>query len=112
METENAILTETSTRILDSFLVKTKAEMRAVLEDFNNSIDALAAQLIKLDRQEFAALTDAEARFDNRCKESQEERRAFNKHYINEAEKRHEAYLQHVEENRQLRIQEEGGVEA
>ena len=36
METENAILTETSTRILDSFLVKTKAEMRAVLEDLRD----------------------------------------------------------------------------
>ena len=33
METENAILTETSTHILNSFLVKTKAEMRAFLED-------------------------------------------------------------------------------
>ena len=33
METENAILTETSTHILNSFLVKTKAEMRAILED-------------------------------------------------------------------------------
>ena len=36
METENAILTETSTRILDSFLVKTKAEMRSVLEDLRD----------------------------------------------------------------------------
>lgn len=33
MEIENAILTETSTHILNSFLVKTKAEMRAILED-------------------------------------------------------------------------------
>lgn len=33
MEIGNAILTETSTRILNSFLVKTKAEMRANLED-------------------------------------------------------------------------------
>jgi len=33
METEKAILTETSTHILNSFLVKTKAEMRAILED-------------------------------------------------------------------------------
>ena len=33
MEIANAILTEACTRILNSFLVKTKAEMRAFLED-------------------------------------------------------------------------------
>lgn len=88
------------------------AEQRAILEDFNNSINALAVQLIKLERQEHAALTDAEERFDNRCKDNQEERRAINKHYISEAEKLHEAYLQHVEQNRQERESEEGGAEA
>ena len=85
------------------------ANQRAVLEDYNNSIDALKEQLIKLERQEFAALTDAEEKFDNRCKENQEERRAINKHFINEAERLHEAYLQHVEQNRQDRENEEGG---
>lgn len=87
------------------------AEQRSVLEDFNNSINSFAEQLIKLERQEHAALTDAEERFDNRCKENQEERRAINKHYISEAEKLHEAYLQHVEQNRQERESEEGGAE-
>ena len=87
------------------------AEKRAVLEDFNNSINSLAEQLIKLERQEHAALTDAEERFDNRCKDNQAERRAINKHYISEAEKLHEAYLQHVEQNRQERESEEGGVQ-
>lgn len=86
------------------------ANQRAILEDFNNSIDIYAAQLIKLERQEYAALTDAEERFENRCKENQEERRAINKHYINEADKLHEAYLQHVEQNRQERESEEGGA--
>lgn len=85
------------------------AEQRSVLEDFNNSINSFVEQLIKLERQEHAALTDAEERFDNRCKENQEERRAINKHYINEAELLHEAYLQHVEQNRQERESEEGG---
>ena len=87
------------------------AEQRAVLEDFNNSINSLAEQLIKLERQEHAALTDAEERFDNRCKENQEERRAINKHYINKAEELHEAYLQLVEQNRQEREAEEGGAQ-
>ena len=87
------------------------AEQRSVLEDFNNSINSFAEQLIKLERQEHAALTDAEERFDNRCKENQEERRAINKHYISEAEKLHEAYLQHVEQNRQERENEEGGAQ-
>lgn len=87
------------------------ANQRAVLEDYNNSIDALKEQLIKLERQEFAALTDAEEKFDNRCKENQEERRAINKHFINEAERLHDAYLQHVEQNRQDRESEEGGGE-
>ena len=36
MEIANAILTEAGTRILDSFLVKTKAEMRAVLQDLRD----------------------------------------------------------------------------
>lgn len=85
------------------------AEQRSVLEDFNNSINSYVEQLIKLERQEHAALTDAEERFDNRCKENQEERRAINKHYISEVEKLHEAYLQHVEQNRQERESEEGG---
>ena len=85
------------------------AEQRSVLEDFNNSINSYVEQLIKLERQEHAALTDAEERFDNRCKENQEERRAINKHYISEVEKLHEAYLQQVEQNRQEREAEEGG---
>ncbi len=88
------------------------AEHRSVLEDFNNSINSFAEQLIKLERQEHAALTDAEERFDNRCKENQEERRAIYKHYISEAERLHDAYLQHVEQNRQEREAEEGGGEA
>lgn len=87
------------------------AEQRAVLEDFNNSINSLAEQLIKLERQEHAALTDAEERFDNRCKDNQAERRAINKHYINETTRIQEAYLQHVEQNRQEREAEEGGDE-
>ena len=85
------------------------AEQRAVLEDFNNSINSLAEQLNKLERQEHAALTDAEERFDNRCKDNQAERRAINKHYINETTRIQEAYLQHVEQNRQEREAEEGG---
>ena len=85
------------------------AEQRSVLEDFNNSINSFVEQLIKLERQEHAALTDAEERFDNRCKENQEDRRAINKHYISEVEKLHEAYLQQVELNRQERESEEGG---
>lgn len=88
------------------------AEQRSVLEDFNNSINSFVEQLIKLERQEHAALTDAEERFDNRCKENQEDRRAINKHYISEVEKLHEAYLQQVEQNRQERESEEGGAEA
>lgn len=87
------------------------AEQRSVLEDFNNSINSFVEQLIKLERQEHAALTDAEERFDNRCKENQEDRRAINKHYISEVEKLHEAYLQQVEQNRQERESEEGGAE-
>lgn len=87
------------------------AEQRSVLEDFNNSINSFVEQLIKLERQEHAALTDAEERFDNRCKENQEKRRAINKHYISEVEKLHEAYLQHVEQNRQERESEEGGAQ-
>ena len=81
------------------------------LEDFTNRIEALHKQVIGLERQLVCALNDAEAAFDNRCKENQEERRAINKHYISEAEKLHEAYLQHVEQNRQERESEEGGAQ-
>lgn len=84
-------------------------EQIAVLEDFNNSINSLAEQLIKLERQEHAALTDAEERFDNRCKDNQSERRAINKHYINETTRLQGTYLQHVEQNRLEREAEEGG---
>lgn len=76
-----------------------------------SELEKLRTSRIKLDRQEQDALADAENRFENRCKDGQEERRAINKHYINEAEKLHEAYLQIVEENRQLREAEEGGAE-
>lgn len=72
-------------------------------------LENLRTTRAKLDRQEQDALDDAESRFEARLKDGQEERRAINKHYINESEKLHEAYLQHVEENRQLRIAEEGG---
>ena len=72
-------------------------------------LENLRTSRAKLDRQEQDALDDAETRFEARLKDGQEERRAINKHYINEADKLHETYLQHVEENRQLRIQEEGG---
>ena len=82
-----------------------------VLDEFNNAIDDLAKQLIKLERQEQAALTDAEDRFDERCKTNQEERRAINKHYINETTRLHDEYLQHVEQNRQEREAEEGGAQ-
>lgn len=74
-----------------------------------SELENLRTSRIKLDRQEQDALADAENRFENRCKDGQEERRAINKHYINEAEKLHEAYLQIVEENRQMREAEEGG---
>ena len=82
------------------------------LDTLTSQIEALQAQHIKLERQEHEAMADAEKRFDSRCKDNQEERRAINKHYINEAEKLHEAYLQHVEQNRQERESEEGGDEA
>lgn len=72
-------------------------------------LEQLRARRITLDRQEHDAMADAEKSFDNRCKENQEERRAITKHYINEAEKLHETYLQHVEQNRQERESEEGG---
>ena len=80
------------------------------LDELTTSIENLQAQLIKLQRQEHAALADAENRFDNRCKDNQAERRAINKHYINETNRLHEEYLQHVEQNRQEREAEEGGA--
>lgn len=83
----------------------------AMLEDLTSKIEGLHKQVIGLERQLVSALNDAEAAFDNRCKENQEERRAINKHYISEAEKLHEAYLQHVEQNRQEREAEEGGAQ-
>ena len=83
----------------------------AMLEDLTSKIEGLHKQVIGLERQQVCALNDAEAAFDNRCKDNQEERRAINKHYISEAEKLHEAYLQHVEQNRQERESEEGGAQ-
>ena len=82
------------------------------LGDITMKINNLQVELIGLERKQAIALHDAEAKFANRCKEIAEERRAINKHYINEAEKLHEAYLQHVEQNRQERESEEGGAEA
>lgn len=79
------------------------------LARITSQIESFRASRIKLDRQQHDALSDAENRFENRCKDNQEERRAINKHYIDEADKLHEAYLQVVEENRQLRDAEEGG---
>ena len=81
------------------------------LDTLTSQIEALQAAHIKLERLEHDAMADAEKRFDERCRISQDERRAINKHYIAEAEKLHEAYLQTVEENRQLRDAEEGGDE-
>ena len=81
----------------------------AMLEDLTSKIEGLHKQVIGLERQLVCALNDAEAAFDNRCKDNQAERRAINKHYINEAERLHDAYLQHVEQNRQDRESEEGG---
>lgn len=82
------------------------------LDELTTQISQLSAQHIKLERQEHAALSDAENSFEARCKENQEERRAITKHYINEAEKLHKDYLQHVEQNRQDREAEEGGEQA
>lgn len=79
------------------------------LARITSQIETLRASRIRLDRQQHDAFADAENRFEQRCKDNQEERRAINKHYINEAEKLHEAYLQHVEQNRQQREAEEGG---
>ena len=76
-----------------------------------SELEHLRSTRVKLDRQEQDALADAENRFENRCKDGQEERRAINKHYINEAEKLHESYLLHVEHNRQERENEEGGAQ-
>ena len=82
------------------------------LDDFTMRINNLQVELIGIDSRRFAALNNAEAKFNNRCKEIAEERRAINKHYINEAERLHDAYLQHVEQNRQERESEEGGAES
>ena len=83
----------------------------AMLENLTSKIEGLHKQRLGLERQLVSALNDAEAAYDNRCKDNQEERRAINKHYISEAEKLHEAYLQHVEQNRQEREAEEGGAQ-
>lgn len=79
------------------------------LDDITMKINNLQVELIGLERKQTIALHDAEAKFNQRCKEIAEERRAINKHYISEAEKLHDAYLQHVEQNRQERESEEGG---
>ncbi len=79
------------------------------LDDLTMQINNLQVELIGIDRKQAVALQDAESKFNLRCKDIAEERRAINKHYINEAVKLQEAYLQHVEENRQLREAEEGG---
>jgi hypothetical protein len=82
------------------------------LEDFTNRIEALHKQVIGLERQMVTALNDAEAAFDNRCKDTAEERRAITKHYINQADELHQQYLAAVEKNRQARQQAEGGAES
>lgn len=82
------------------------------LDDITMKINNLQVELIGLDRRRFIALNDAEAKFGTRCKDIADERRALNKHFINEAERLHDAYLQHVEQNRQERESEEGGAEA
>lgn len=74
-----------------------------------SELEKLRTTRIKLDRQEQDALTDAENSFEQRCKDSQAERRAVNKRYVDKAAGLHEAYLLVVEENRQLREAEEGG---
>jgi len=79
------------------------------LDTLTTEIENLLAAHIKLDRQEHSALLDADNKFEALCKDINEERRALNIRYVNDAEKLHEAYLQHVEENRQLREAEEGG---
>ncbi len=79
------------------------------LSDLTMQINNLHVELIGLERKMALAMNDADGRFDQREKELAEERRAINKHYINEAERLHEAYLQHVEQNRQERESEEGG---
>lgn len=87
-------------------------EIRVAENEFariTSELEKLRAQCISLDRQEHSAMADAEASFDNRCKENQAERREINKAYVANAEKLHEAYLQQVEQNRQQRESEEGG---
>ena len=81
------------------------------LDDLTTQINNLNVERIGLQRQEAISLQDAESQFEQRDKELAEERRAINKHYINQAELLHDQYLEVVEQNRQLRIQEEGGAE-
>lgn len=81
------------------------------LEDFTSRINNLHVELIGLQRQEHISLQDAESQFELRDQELAEERRAINKHYINQSEQLHDQYLEVVEQNRQLRIQEEGGAQ-
>lgn len=76
-----------------------------------SELEKLRTTRIKLDRQEQDALTDAENSFEQRCKDSQAERRAVNKRYVDKAAGLHEAYLLIVEQNRQLREAEEGGAQ-
>ena len=80
------------------------------LDTLTTEIEKLLAAHIKLDRQEHDAIVDADNKFEARCKDINEERRALNIRYVNDAEKLHDAYLQHVEENRQQREAEEGGA--
>lgn len=82
------------------------------LEDFTTRINNLHVELIGLQRQEHISLQDAESQFEQRDQELAEERRTINKHYINQSEQLHDQYLEIVERNRQLRIQEEGGADA
>lgn len=79
------------------------------LAGITSQIDALRASRIKLDRQQHDAMVDAEKKFEQRCKDSQAERRAVNQRYIEAAAKLHDEYLQIVEQNRQMREAEEGG---
>lgn len=82
------------------------------LDTLTTEIEKLLAAHIKLDRQEHDALVDADNKFEALCKDINEERRALNIRYAEAAERLHEEYLQHVEENRQLREAEEGGADA
>ena len=82
------------------------------VDEYTTQIHELSKRLIALQRQETMALQDEEGHFEERCKENQEERRALNRHFVNQAEQLHEQYLAIVEQNRQQRLQEEGGAEA